>query len=180
LKNILTKDLKLRWRKVNNNEQYVNTKNNIRLRHVFAQKIIGAMQEGQVILNFDESVINLTTNKSYSWCAKKTPKNRMIGKKISGLSMLVAVSSLGDIFFQYLDGNNNETSVAAFFIQLADELTKQRPAWRKDHVLVLDNCSSHKTPMVQEVLLKLGYSILYTAPASYLAMPIELLFAHIK
>lgn len=138
------------------------------------------MKEGFIILNFDESAISLTTSKYYSWSARKSPTNICISKRISGLSILVAVSLMGDIFFQYLNGNNNETSVASFFIMLAEELSNVREDWRTNYVLVLDNCSCHKTPMVRQVLRNIGFKVLYTAPASYLAMPVELVFGRIK
>jgi hypothetical protein len=112
------------------------------------------MKENLINLNFDESVINLTTSKTYSWSRRKINANKCIAKKVSGLSIMVAVSSIGDIYFQYLDGNNNQTSVAAFFIMLAGELSKMRVDWQKNHVLLLDNCSSHKTPLVKTILKK--------------------------
>ena len=44
MKNILIKDLKLKWKKVKNNECYVNTKKNKILRFIFAKKIIEVMK----------------------------------------------------------------------------------------------------------------------------------------
>ena len=99
MKNILIKDLKLKWKKVKNNECYVNTKKNKILRFIFAKKIIEVMKEGKIILNFDESVINLTTSRSHSWCERKSSTARSFCRRISGLSILVAVSSIGDIIF---------------------------------------------------------------------------------
>ena len=55
------------------------------------------------------------------------------------------MSSVGDTFYQYLDGNNNETTVASFFIELEEQLTKLNEDWRENMVLVMDNCGSHKT-----------------------------------
>lgn len=84
------------------------------------------------------------------------------------------------MFFQYLDGNNNESSVSAFFFALANELNRLDPNWQESHVLVLDNCSSHKTSVTRQVLHHLGFRVLFSAPASYLVMPVEKYFAKMK
>ena len=93
---------------------------------------------------------------------------------------MLALSSGGDIFFQYMDGNNNECSVAAFFIALGDHLDEHRPGWRETHIILLDNCPSHKTQMMMKKLDQLDAPIIFSAPASFKAIPIEGIFGAIK
>lgn len=138
------------------------------------------MKQSKIILNFDETIIKMTTAKHFSWCKRGQSNQRIFGKPISGLSLLVAVSSEGDIFYKYLDGNNNSATVASFFVSLADQLSLIDNDWRQKIVVVLDNCASHKTKLVRQILWKLRFPVLYTAPASYLCLPVELLFAAIK
>jgi hypothetical protein len=71
-------------------------------------------------------------------------------------------------------------SVASFFVSLIAELDAAQPDWRESHVLLLDNCASHKTNLVLSVLDAGGFSVIFSAPASYLAMPVEGIFALIK
>lgn len=71
-------------------------------------------------------------------------------------------------------------SVAAFLTQLSSELDQHEKGWRETHVLVLDNCSSHKTQLVRDVLQRAGFPTLFTAPASYLACPVEEIFSLMK
>ena len=47
-------------------------------------------------------------------------------------------------------------------------------------MLVLDNCTSHKTQLVRDVLQRAGFPTLFTAPASYLACPVEEIFSLMK
>ena len=94
--------------------------------------------------------------------------------------MLLAVSSKGDLFFKFLDGINNEASVASFLIDLSCEMDELDSNWRETHVLLLDNCSSHKTNLVREVLKKGRIPTLFTAPASYVACPVEEMFSLVK
>ena len=93
---------------------------------------------------------------------------------------MCAMSSAGDIFFQFLQGNNNSGSVQAFLIGLERYLSKHRPGWRKSHVLLLDNCSSHKTEQTLRVLAYLKMPVIFSAPAYFLAIPIEGLFGALK
>ena len=93
---------------------------------------------------------------------------------------MAAVSSAGDIYFSFLDGNNNEGSFASFLVALEIQLTKVRPDWRDTHVFLLDNCSIHKTHLAREILKNLGYPVIFSAPASFLAIPIEGMFGALK
>ena len=94
--------------------------------------------------------------------------------------MMVAITDLGDIFFQFVKGNNNETSVAAFILDMVESLSDSRPKVRADHLLLLDNSSTHKTNLVKSTLNLLNVPTMFTAPASYLAAPVECLFGAMK
>ena len=59
-------------------------------------------------------------------------------------------------------------------------MDKHQPGWREDYILLLDNCSTHKTPTVRRVLSSIGVPTLFTAPASYAYCPVELFFGTIK
>lgn len=98
LRTLLKKRMRLRWRRVSNNHVYVNSSDNIRLRQLFALELVEVMRSGKVLLNFDESVIRLTSGRCYSWARRCKSNQRVIAKDVDGLSMLVAVSSEGDIY----------------------------------------------------------------------------------
>ena len=99
---------------------------------------------------------------------------------MSGLSIMLAITSEGSIFFQFLDGNNNECSVSAFFVALADHLDHHFSDWRDTHMLLLDNCPSHKTSLTMNTLERLNMPVLFSAPASFKAIPVEGMFGAIK
>ena len=177
---MLKADMGLKWGRVRAQDHYVNTPTNIEHRYNFAKQMVAILEAGKILINFDESVINSTTSQSYSWVSKAHNVGRAFKKTVSGMSILLAVTSDGEIFFQFLDGNNNAQSVALFLRRLAEQLDFHLPHWRDDHVLLLDNCPSHKTAMVREVLQKLQVPTIYSAPASFLAIPVEGLFGAIK
>lgn len=80
---------------------------------------------------------------------------------------MLAVSSGEDVFHQFLDDNNNEVSLAAFFILMVEELDGKRPGWREDHVLLLDNSTSHTTNLVRRVFATLDVLVVFSAPVSF-------------
>ncbi len=79
-----------------------------------------------------------------------------------------------------MSGPNNEATVASFLHSLCKELDNDFPDWKRTHVLMLDNCTSHKTKLVKNVMEAAGFTVIFTAPASYLVAPVEGIFALIK
>lgn len=67
-----------------------------------------------------------------------------------------------------------------FFQQLALKLDKERPNWRKDTVILIDNAPYHTCKATLKVLEGLKLPVLFTGPHSYDAAPCELVFAHFK
>lgn len=88
-------------------DTYFNQKKNIKHRQQFAVKMVELMASEKVIINFDESVLRCTNNQTHNWGWRGQPANRFFGKSICSLSVMLAVSSGGDVFHQFLDGNNN-------------------------------------------------------------------------
>jgi transposase len=54
------------------------------------------------------------------------------------------------------------------------------PEWRQKSVVVLDNCPSHTSRNVKKVIKHLSIPALFTAPASFVCLPVEGFFAAIK
>lgn len=97
-----------------------------------------------------------------------------------GLSILLAVTSDKRIYFQFLEGPNNEVSVSSFFVSLSNELDNDYPKCKENNLLLMDNCPSQKTKLVRDVLASGGFRVMFSAPASYLALPVESIFGLIK
>lgn len=93
---------------------------------------------------------------------------------------MLAITSDSRAFFKFLKGTNNEVSVQSFFISLKSALDKTNPRWIENHILLMDNCSSHKTKWTRSVILGLGFKLMFSAPASFLCLPIEYVFGTLK
>ena len=133
-----------------------------------------------MLINFDESVLTGTTGRCYSWAGKECKAGRNFKTDVSGLSIMLAITSSGDIFFEFMDGNNNECSVSSFFLALGDQIDKHHPDWRETHLLLLDNCPSHKTALTMKTLEQLDVPVIFSGPASFKAIPVEGMFGAIK
>jgi len=81
------------------------------------------IEKDKIIVTFDESVISGSTSRVYSWEKKGSVPGRCYKIEIPGFSIMCAVSTEGDVFFQFLDGNNNQYSVQSFIIGLEAHLT---------------------------------------------------------
>ncbi len=64
--------------------------------------------------------------------------------------------------------------------ELVSKLDEERPGWRKNTCLLLDNAPYHTSPATLGVMEKLKIPVLFTGPHSYDASPCELFFAHFK
>ena len=54
--------MNLTWKRVYHQGEYVNSQENIIKRKQFAFDIIGILNQGKIILNYDESIIGGTTS----------------------------------------------------------------------------------------------------------------------
>lgn len=79
-----------------------------------------------------------------------------------------------------MQGNNNEISVSCFLLGLEAAASARDPAWRDSHIILMDNCASHKTYLVRKLLKILRLQVIYSAPASFLAILVELAFGALK
>ena len=70
--------------------------------------------------------------------------------------------------------------MALFFRRLTLKLDKERPQWRKDTVILLDNAAYHKAPAIQKVFEAQKIPIVFSGAHSYDAAPCELYFAAFK
>ena len=94
--------------------------------------------------------------------------------------MIVAVDTLGNIYFSLTQSNSNSQIMEMFFRYLDKKLEKERPGWRKSTVVILDNAPYHNSKATLKTFEDLNLPIMFTGPHSYDASPCELFFAQFK
>ena len=67
-----------------------------------------------------------------------------------------------------------------FFHQFSKMLDKERPGWKKDTVILIDNAPYHSGQLTRAYFAALGIRTMYSAPYSYSGAPVERYFAALK
>ena len=81
--------------------------------------------------------------------------------------MIVGLDSNGEVFLSLLQSNSNSENMIMFFSELIRTLDEQRPRWKKDHILLLDNASYHRSKKVMKFFKDHQLPIMYTGSYSY-------------
>lgn len=94
--------------------------------------------------------------------------------------MIACIGSDGSLFSAVLKGQLNEVVFYYYLSRLAQQLDIHYSNWRKDIVLLLDNCTSHVSKITQWFMTNMNIPVCFTGPASYKIVPVELLFGSLK
>ena len=94
--------------------------------------------------------------------------------------MIAGLDSRGRLYISLLQSNSNVAVMKLFFNSLTKKLDNERPHWRENTVIMLDNAKYHTCAATLKAFAELDVPILFTGPHSYSASPAELLFAAFK
>jgi hypothetical protein len=169
-----------RWRRLSPVKLYVNTMANVLKRSAFAKKMIALLEKKTKIINVDESGFNMTSSFRQGWVVKGSQARSMRFQKIPNMTLISAITFSGRNYYSLLLGSNNEFVFCRYLTMLSDRLDKDDPDWRKTSVVLMDNSAIHGTQDVLQRIKDLQMPVIWSAPASYEAICIELHFAHVK
>ena len=176
----MRRELQAVWKRVRPQQGYANSAKNVVLRQTFAIRLLLSLQEGRKIINFDETIIRSTSQRAYSYAARGGSNSRCYSRDITGLSLLLAVSQDGLKIFRFIQGTHNTWTFLAFMLEMIGILDAEVVDWRERYIVVLDNCPAHASEISIRVLTFLKVPLMFTAPASYAALPVEGIFAGLK
>ena len=94
--------------------------------------------------------------------------------------MILAFDNFGEVYFALTQVNTTAIIIKMFLSHLCSRLDVDRPNWRQDSVMLLDGAAYHTCSEVRVHLHQLKVPVMYTAPYSYAACPVELFFAYLK
>ena len=94
--------------------------------------------------------------------------------------MILAVDTTGEVFLSLVQSNSNAKIMEIFFQHLVRRLDDERPQWRRNTIILIDNAPYHVGAGMMGVYEKLQIPICFTGPHSYDASPVELMFAAFK
>jgi hypothetical protein len=180
IRDVMKRDLGMRYRKVVAVSVHANGDKNLILRQQYAQELIRLLASGRTILNIDETWLGMSDFRRRKWQAPGTTNSVAKLAMTPRISMIAALDTRGQVYLCLIQANNNSQVMEIYFRSLVKKLDKERPRWRHDTVVLLDNAPYHTSKATLKVLEGLDIPVCYSGPHSYDAAPCELLFAAFK
>ena len=94
--------------------------------------------------------------------------------------MIAALDTDGRIYFTLSHANTDQDTFMLFMRYLVQRLDQETPGWQENSVILLENALYHVGRLAREYFRKMQIPVMYTAPYSYSASPIETLFSLLK
>jgi hypothetical protein len=90
------------------------------------------------------------------------------------------MSNKGEIYYSLSQSNTCKETKSLFLTHLALTLDNERPTWRTDTLITMDNAKYNTNPYSLERMKNLGMRVMFEGPYGFDTAPCELLFAQIK
>ena len=177
---ILRSDFGMRYRRVKLVAFTGNSERCLVLRQLFAERLLTQLKSHTRVLNVDETWVNRGDMRHMKW-RKRGQTNSISDKEIRPrLSVIAAIDTEGETYMSLSIANTDEDTFRLFIQKLSIKLTLERPNWKEDTVIMMDNASYHGSQKTRDYFAHNGIRTSYTAPYSYGGSPIELWFAALK
>ena len=134
------------------------------------------MKLGFDFIFLDESKLELKNNHFRAWMKKEEILTFGVNSNIKK-NIILAVNKSEIIFYQFLDQNINSNNFVEILGKLGEKMEEKN---NKKYVLILDNCTAHKTDEVIKYLYDKKINTIFTPPYQSTFTPIELAFRAIK
>ena len=136
--------------------------------------------KGKRVINFDETWLNESCFIRKAWMPKKEPSSVTLRTITPRLSVLGALDTEGNCWYSLSHATTDSNVIILFFSHLARQLDQESPGWQDNTIIVLDNAKYHISDEVRTFFRQMQLPVMFTAPYSYSAAPIELLWAALK
>ena len=170
----MREEMGMRFRKIVPVSIHGNSEKNLVLRQQFARVLIDLLMQGKTILNVDETWLGMTDFRRRKWRAPGSTNSVAKLEMRPRITMIMGIDSNGSVYLSLLQSNSNSQVMDIFFRALVKQLDKERPDWRDDTVIMLDNARYHSSKPTKRLFEALSIPVLYTGPHSYAASPCEL------
>ena len=91
--------------------------------------------------------------------------------------MIAALDTDGHVYFSLSHANTDQDIFMLFLRHLVRTLDSETPGWQENSIILVDNAPYHSGEEIREYMHKMQIPIMYSAPYSYAAAPIETLFS---
>ena len=150
------------------------------LRQQYALVMLSFMDLGKRIINVDETWLSQTNFIRKAWSSPESSGTVKLRPITPSLSMIAALDSDGRVYFSLGHANTDQDVFMLFMRHLVAQLDRETPGWQENSIILLDNAPYHSGEEIREYLRKMQVPVMYSAPYSYSAAPIETLFSLLK
>ncbi len=157
-----------------------NTERCLVLRQQYALAMLPLLIAGKRVLNVDESWLNESSFTRKMWCPGDAAATVTFRAVTPRLSLIAALDTDGRVYFALTQANTDQHVMLAFLRHLTMKLDEELPGWRSETVILLDGARYHTGEEIREYIRKMQLQVVWSAPYSYAAAPIELLFGGLK
>ena len=168
------------YRRVRPQAIHINSINNAFLRQQWAKKFLTKQIQDKVVINIDETWIGQTDFKRRKWGKRGSNNSYPVKNLQPRLSLILALDSTGTIYYSITQYNTDSYMMEIFFEQLTIRLDQDRPGWRKNSVVLIDNAPYHSSNQSMRMFQQLKIPLMFLAPYSFDVAPCELFFAWFK
>ena len=97
----------------------------------------------------DESWINLKNYRRRRWRQRGVVNSDNTKEVTPRIAFIAAVSTEGELYFSLTQVNTDAEVKQLFLTELAATLDLERPLWRKNTIILMDNAGYNKTDEVK-------------------------------
>ena len=150
------------------------------LKWLFAVEITNIIDNSKILVNIDEVTFGRSTKSNYSWTKRGANWSSSNISFSSSLSLIWAITSLGDWWASHLESTNNFTTFIEILGNCLKWLRVDLQIDMRKIVIVLNNWAIHRSKKVMSYLNKFGWIIIYAPPYTPELWAVELFFNVLK
>jgi len=141
-----------------------NSNRNLILRQRWLMTALENDHKNRVYINIDESWLGMSDFRRMKWRAPGTTNSVVAFSMAPRVTMMVAVDSLGNVYFALSQSNSNSDTFGLFIRSLVLKLDKERPNWRKNTLVTLDGARYHRSAETSELFATLDIPVAMLGP----------------
>ena len=150
------------------------------LRQQYAISLLDLLKQGKRIINVDETWLNETNFQRKTWCRPLSSNTVKLRPITPSVAMIAALDTDGRVYFTLSHANTDQDTFMLFMRYLVERLDRETPGWQENSIILMDNAPYHVGKLAREYFRKMQIPVMFTAPYSYSASPIETLFSMLK
>ena len=180
LHKIMKKEINLSFKKWKPRPNSINRDEIDMKRRLFWIKLSKMLQEKILIANIDESTIGRNSQITYSWSERGTPSEFKNQPFTGSLNIVLTILSNGAWFWMLINKTINSEGFSEYASRFNDWIIENGTFGYRKVVLMLDNCSRHRSGDCMRLFKSLKHQIVFIPAYSPQFAPVEMCFNIVK